>query len=103
MSLIYKMNRKAYKGWNYRDYMVSKQGKPQSKRKEEEEETLVRERARERAQHGVQRGWAFSEIHTCCPALSASPRAHECVRVSRCVVTDVVPRCFPAEDGLKVH
>lgn len=25
------------------------------------------------------------------------------VSVSRCVVTDVLPRCFPAEDELRVH
>lgn len=44
MSLIYKMNRKAYKGWNYRDYMVSKQGKPQSNRKGRRRNARERER-----------------------------------------------------------
>ncbi len=35
--------------------------------------------------------------------LFLSPCVHMNVRVTVCVMTDVVPCCFPAEDGLKVH
>lgn len=47
-------------------------------------------------------GWTSDEKHTCYPALSVS---HVCmsVCVTLRVMTDVVPRCFPAADGLKVH
>lgn len=32
-----------------------------------------------------------------------SPEVCMHVRVTGTVMTDAVPRCFPAEDGLKVH
>lgn len=55
-----------------------------------------------RVKNAVREGWSFSENTPIAP-LFLSPDGGMNVCAALCVMTDVIPCCFPAEDGLNVH